>query len=132
MYAQTAMNHRLGRRIPLNALVEVCTPDGRRLEGYLRDVSASGALVWTSGKVDLRSPVSIEVVDANEKFEACVTRLQPCALGVEWVNVETRALCLLLARHDAALPAPRPAALATPSGRPPLTFLPDGSVLLLA
>ena len=89
------MEHRWGKRVPLN--ISAClrcelftTPSG-----IMRDASVSGAFIETSVLPPLYSRVHVKFSIAGERYDllAYVTRYGRDGVGVEWAELAPPAIC---------------------------------------
>jgi len=115
-----AMEHRWGRRIPLDTNVTINCRAAGRARGRLRDISSGGAFIQTNlalamhARLELVLASGIEGATRLHRFEAVVSRLGQNGAGVMFVQFNPNELMDLLARLAAgtapalrALPSPR-------------------------
>ena len=81
---------RFGLRAPLKVAVQVCV-DGRTVgQGRIRDASISGAFIQTALELPLHTNLVVtlslpgEKVPTARSLSACVVRIDPDGVGVEW------------------------------------------------
>jgi hypothetical protein len=109
MHASTQyMEHRWGTRIELNAPAELWTAEGVTSEACVRNASLSGAFVETTARVPLLSRIALRPLARNgDWLDACVVRVEPAGLALEWLDPGLHSVTALLAlRPDAAVAAP--------------------------
>ena len=106
---QTAKNSvRFGRRTPLGSSVTLRAVDTASGRGIIRNASISGAFVETTLALPLHTNlVVIPDLPANDataphRLNACVVRLDPLGLGVEWRDMASRDVVELMRRNVAA------------------------------
>lgn len=102
------MEHRWGTRIELNAPAELWTAEGVTSEACVRNASLSGAFVETTVRVPLLSRIALRALARNgDWLDACVVRVEPAGLALEWLDPGLHSVSALLAlRSDAALAGP--------------------------
>lgn len=118
-----AMEHRWGRRMPLDTNITInCRPAGRS-RGRLRDISSGGAFVQTHLPLGLHARVElvlaasgIEGATRLHRFEAIVSRVGQSGVGLMFVQFNPNELMALLAQLAAGT-APALRALPSPSAR---------------
>jgi hypothetical protein len=103
------MEHRWGRRVPIDAPVRLVLSRGAVGYGQLRDVSITGAFVQTHFLLPLLSLVDVEpqlVLPGDRRMQrlpACVVRKDSTGVGLEWTEPAAHVLERIL-RPRAALP----------------------------
>lgn len=115
-----AMEHRWGRRIPVDTNITLRCRRVGRCRGRLRNISSGGVFVQTSlslpmyARVELVLAGGIEGATRIHRFEAVVSRLGQGGIGLMFVQFNPHELTALLARLGAgetpalrALPSPR-------------------------
>jgi hypothetical protein len=81
-----SMEHRWGRRVAAELAVVIVRDGGMRGVGRIENVSLSGALLTTALDIPLHTNITVSVLGAVEPREipACVVRLRPGGLAIEW------------------------------------------------
>jgi hypothetical protein len=91
------MEHRWGTRITLHAPAELRTADGLSAVGSVRNASLSGAFVDTRARLPLLARVSLRPLTAgSEWLDACVVRVEPQGVALEWLEPGLQAVASLL------------------------------------
>ena len=100
------MEHRWGRRIPLEVPVRLDL-GGRSIgHGLLRDASVSGALIETSLELPVFTnlvvvlPKTSGVAPHQAELAACVVRREVAALAVEWRDMACQSIVELLEKYS--------------------------------
>lgn len=106
------MEHRWGTRVALDAPCEVKSSDGLSAIGSVRNASLSGAFVDTRVTLPLLARVSLRPLSPDgEWLEACVVRVEPKGIALEWLEPGLQAVASLLAMRPGSRmgrdPAPR-------------------------
>jgi hypothetical protein len=97
------MEHRWGTRVTLDAPAELKTADGLSTVGSVRNASLSGAFVETRASVPLLARVLLRPLTADGAWlEACVVRVEPRGIAVEWLEPGLQAIATLLAMRPGA------------------------------
>jgi hypothetical protein len=92
------MEHRWGNRVTLDAPVQIRTTTGVSAAARVRNASISGAFVDTSVNLPLLGRVLLRPLsDSGEWLDACVVRVEPCGVAVEWLDPALHAVSALLA-----------------------------------
>jgi hypothetical protein len=105
------MEHRCGRRSPLDMSGRLHLSSGRVIEGRLKNLSLSGALMHTDGPVPLLSRVVLEVDNDDlrqahlHRITGYVVREATQGIGIEWAEFAPTAVTVLLSWSAARLPA---------------------------
>jgi hypothetical protein len=99
----TAMEHRWGVRVGLDAPVLLVHCAGPETFGRILNASISGALIETPLALPVHAVLGVQF--RNFELDACVTRTEPGRLGVEWRDMGCKPLVDFLqeAQRDAAL-----------------------------
>lgn len=112
------MEHRWGQRVTLEVPVRLDAA-GRTLgRGVLRNASVSGGFIETALELPIYTHLGVTLPAAREaapdcrRLEACVVRVQPGGIAVEWRDMACPSLVALLERA---------------SGRPVTAMLEDES-----
>ena len=103
------MEHRWGTRIELNAPAELWTAEGVTSEACVRNASLSGAFVETTARVPLLSRIALRALARRngDWLDACVVRVEPAGLALEWLDPGLHSVSALLAlRQDPVVAAP--------------------------
>lgn len=107
------MEHRHGRRSTLDVSGRLHLSSGRVIEGRLKNVSLSGALMHIDGLVPVLSRVVVEV-DNDELRQAQLHLIsghvvreatEGVGFGIEWTEFAPSAVAVLLSWATARLPA---------------------------
>lgn len=98
------MDHRCGRRIPLDVEVQLHASGEFPAEGWMKDVSRTGALIWTAQHLPVGTAILVTPVDQSSGFRGHVMRRDWGAIGVEWHEPDMHALCMLLAQATSYRP----------------------------
>lgn len=88
------MEHRWGRRIACGAVARLSVGAGVSGTARLRDVSLSGAFIETA--LQLPTFAQLTILVRETEVQASVVRIEACGVGVEWIEMEQRAICPLL------------------------------------
>lgn len=98
------MEHRWGQRVTLEVPVKL-EVGGRTLgRGVMRNASVSGAFIETALELPVYTnfvvalPTLSEAEPGCQALEACVVRLQPGGIAVEWRDMACPSLVALLER----------------------------------
>ncbi|HWL61295.1 MAG TPA: hypothetical protein VNQ32_00710 [Steroidobacteraceae bacterium] len=92
------MEHRWGTRVELDAPAELATAEGVCTGGRVRNASLSGAFVQTTAKVTLLSRIALRpLVTGGSWLDACVVRVEPTGLALEWLEPGLHPVSALLA-----------------------------------
>lgn len=70
----------------------------------MKDVSSSGALIWTAEKLPVGTAIRVKPMDQASVFRGHVVRRDWGAIGVEWHEPDLHALCMLLAQATSYRP----------------------------
>ena len=114
------MEHRWGRRIPLDTNITLNCRSAGRSRARLRDISSGGAFVQTPLPLPVHARVELVLANSGiegttrlHRFEAIVSRIADTGVGLMFVQFNPEELTHLLARLAAgtapalrALPAP--------------------------
>lgn len=100
--------HRWGERIPVNIPVQVAVPASPAVEGHLRDLSLSGALMTANREFRLHTVIKVSIKhppnESGAEIMAQVTRKLKDAVGLEWCEFAPRAVKDLLRSAPIRLP----------------------------
>lgn len=113
-----AMEHRWGRRLPLDTNVTLNSRPAGRSRGRLRNISSGGAFVHTHLPLTTHAPVELVMASGFEgatrihRFDAVVSRIEQDGVGLMFVRFNPNELTVLLARLAAG---ETPAARVSPS-----------------
>lgn len=106
LLAPRPMEHRWGERVALDCPVRLELHDGSGIEGRLRNASISGALIETGARVPAYALLNV-IVPADTgvrrraiELPACVVRLAPEGVAVEWRDMAVPTLVSLLRELD--------------------------------
>ena len=106
--APRLMEHRWGERIELDCPVRLELRDGTGVEGRLCNASISGAWIETGARLPARSlayAIVNVIVPAGARrraieLPACIARIAPDGVGVEWRDMAVPTLVGLLRELD--------------------------------
>lgn len=105
------MDHRWGKRLPVDIEVFLEGPSGARAIGRIRNVSVSGALIATRLRVPPLARVSVTTAGRSEpdtaEAIAYVVRQTPFGLGIEWCELAPAPVRAMLAAATGGLRAAR-------------------------
>jgi hypothetical protein len=96
------MEHRFGERVLLEVPVGLSLQDGTSLEGRILNASISGALIETGARLSIDSTLGIVMSTGQGtqrraiELPACVVRIAPGCIGVEWRDMGVPTLVELL------------------------------------
>lgn len=101
--------HRWGARIPVSIPVRVASSTATAIDGRMRNLSLSGALVTTSFAAPLNTRIAVTLAlpspsQGDTVIEAHITRRVNGALGVEWCQFAPTAVKDLLRSPSVRLP----------------------------
>lgn len=101
--------HRWGARIQVSIAVRAASPTETAIEGRMRNLSLSGALVTTALGAPLNSRIAVTLtlpppLQGDAVIEAQVTRRVNGAVGVEWCQFAPPAVKDLLRSPSVRLP----------------------------
>jgi hypothetical protein len=101
--------HRWGARIRVNVPVRVSSPSETAIDGRIRDLSLSGALVATTLAAPLNSRIAVTLAlsspaQIDAVIEAHVTRRDNGDVGIEWCQFAPAAVKDLLRSASVRLP----------------------------
>jgi len=100
------MEHRWGRRIPLEVPVRLDLGGRPMGRGILRNASLSGALIETALELPTFTnlvvvlPVSTEAAPGSAELAACVVRREVAAFAVEWRDMACQPIVELLEKYS--------------------------------
>lgn len=101
------MEHRWGNRVVLHAPVQVRTATGISAAASVRNASISGAFVDTSLNLPLLGRLLLRPInETGEWLDACVVRVEPDGVALEWLDPALHAVSALLALRPDAAPRP--------------------------
>jgi hypothetical protein len=100
-YQWNGNEHRWGERIPVNIPIQVSAQPLAGIDCYIKDLSLSGALLWTQVDLRLHSliEVKIELPPPSQRavvITAHVSRKFKDDVGVEWCEFAPSAIKELL------------------------------------
>jgi hypothetical protein len=117
------MEHRRGTRVELDAPAELTTAEGVCTDGRVRNASLSGAFVETSARATLLSRIALRpLVAGGSWLDACVVRVEPTGLALEWLEPGLHPVSALLAL---ARPNPPPASPRNPKSEHVVRIFPE-------
>ena len=96
------MEHRWGERVSLDCPARLILQDGKSIHGQVRNASISGALIDTPARLPPYSTVSVALSAGmgtrrrTLELPACVVRITPGGLAVEWRDMAVPTLVSLL------------------------------------
>jgi len=99
------MEHRWGRRIPLEVPVRLDLGGRPMGRGVLRNASISGALIETALELPVFTnlvvvlPTTSEALPGAVELAACVVRREPMTFAVEWRDMACQPIVELLEKH---------------------------------
>lgn len=104
----TGNEHRWGERIRVNIPVQVAAHASPALEGHLKNLSLSGALMAANRELLLHALIKVSIKPTPSKggaeIMAHVTRKLKDAVGLEWCEFAPRAVKDLLRSPSIRLP----------------------------
>ena len=95
---------RIGARVPLEREVWLSTDAGTAGRGTLRNASISGALIETALELPLHTNLTVtfsmpgEQTPSSHSLAACVMRVDPGGVGIEWRDMASADVLDLLER----------------------------------
>jgi hypothetical protein len=105
-----ATSIRFGARLSLAVPVRLNTDAGTAGPGTIRNASISGALIETSLELPLHTNLVVELsvpdgeTTAIHALSACVVRLDPSGIGIEWRDMAGSDIVELLDRASVRAP----------------------------
>lgn len=106
--APRPMEHRWGERVALDCPVRLELRDGSGVAGRLRNASISGAWIETTDKLPWYAIVNVIVAAGTGlrhrtiELPACVVRMTPEGIAVEWRDMAVPTLISLMRELDPA------------------------------
>jgi hypothetical protein len=95
------LEHRWGIRMTLDAAAEVRIAEGRSVVALVRDASLSGAFLESAARLPLLARISVRPLSKADWLEACVVRVEPSGLAIEWLDPGLHPVYVFLSHNDA-------------------------------